>query len=261
LTEGEIDLAALGVLQALEEMQADTERLEINRSQRGVQVTGVVESVTRKRQLQARLRTIPHVQPEIFSYQEMAAKNGSEERPQEFKTVTVTSTDSQLDVHCRALQIEHDECQRWSYRLLNSTTILTRDSKRLTELQLQYPAGKPLTSEAKSMLASLVAGHLAHLSAALWDQQRTLQALQLWPTSQPENEDADNGSLASAVARNQAGVRKLVYASNDGALLATTIVRDLAHSLKEARNALSHMPTYAADSTATPFGTSTPQEN
>jgi hypothetical protein len=143
---------------------------------------------------------------------------------------------------------------------LNSTTILTRDSRRLTELQLQYPAGKPLTSEAKTMLASLVAGHLGHLNAALRDQQETLQTLQLWPASQAEDGNDGGGGLASAVAQNLASIHELVYASKEGARPASDIVRDLAHSLQEARTALSHIPTYAADNSAASSGTSTPQE-
>jgi hypothetical protein len=258
-TEGEMDLAALGVLKALEEMHAETERLEITRSRRGVEVRGVVESAARKQQLQSRLKAISHVNPEIFSYQDMDAKNPTTAATPKLNALSVTSTDSQLDLHCRTLQIAHEECQRWSYRLLNSITVLMRDSRRLAELQSQYPSNKPLASDARAILASLITGHLAHLNAAVWDQQQALQALQLWPASQADGAIAGD-SLLGAVAQNRANIEELVYASKEGTRPATAIVRDLAQSLKEVRNALSHMPTYAADNTATSSGTSTPQE-
>jgi DNA-directed RNA polymerase specialized sigma24 family protein len=261
LSEAEMDLASLAVLKAIEEMQAGTERLEVSKSAHGVKVAGVVETADRKQQMESRLRMIPHVEPEIFSYEEMDARHGIGAEPPRLGVVSVTSSDSQLDLHCRALQIAQDDCQRWSYRLLNSTTVLTRDSKRLAELELQYPTGKQLTSEAKTMLVSLVAGHLGHLNAALWDEQQALQTLQLWSAPQQEEEDAGNGSIAGAAKQNQAYVRELVYARNEGTRPTVAIVRDLAHSIKEARNALSHMPTYAAVNTATSSGTSTPQEN
>jgi hypothetical protein len=260
LTEGEVDLAALSALKALEELHADTERLEVNRTGHGIEVTGVVESDSRKQQLQARLRIIPHVRPEILSYQEMDSRNAGATGAKELSALSVTSSDSQLDVHCRAVNIAHDDCQRWSYRLLNATTVLTRDSRKLAQLQFEYPAGKSLTAEAKTMLASLVAGHLDHLNAALWDQQQTLQRLQLWPDAEAENEETSNSSLTGAVDHNQASIHELVYASYEGARPAATIARDVAHSLEETRKALSYTPTYAANKIANSSGTSTPQE-
>ncbi len=260
LTEGELDSASLGVLQALNELRAETERLEVKRTRQGVEVTGVVENADRKQQLAKRLRAIPHVLPEIFTYQELDARGAAQTEPGTLVALSVSSGDSQLDVHCRSLQIAHDECQRWSFRLLNSATLLMRDSRRLSELQTQFPADKSLSSDAKTMLANLVAEHIGHLNAAIWDQQQTLQTLQLWPASATAIESHSGDSLTSAAVSNQACIRELVYGRQEGARPATAIARDLAHSLQEVRSAISRVPANPADHTAISSGTPTPRE-
>jgi RNA polymerase sigma factor (sigma-70 family) len=261
LSESQIDIAALGALLAIQELHADTERLQMTRSANGVEVNGVVESESRKQQIVARLRTISHVIPGIFTYQELDAKPGTPSSTEVVKAVSVISGDSQLDRYCRAARIAHDECERLSYRFLNSSTTLVRDSNRLSELQQQYPSGRPLTSRAQFLLAGLVAGHVDHLNAALWDQEKTLEALSLESGPAEPAKGGNSTTLISAAAQNLALTRELVYASDEHSRTVTVIVREIAISLRETRAAISRIPTSSADNTATSSGTPTPHRD
>jgi len=177
ISESQIDLAWLSAFAAIQELHAEAERVEIFRDQDGVRVKGVVESEDRKQQIVARLRTIPHLIPDIVSYRELDQKPGLSSPIDAVATISVISEDSQLDKYCTAAQISRDECRQLAYRLLNSSAALARGSLRVKELKQQYPTGKSLSAGARELLIELVRGYMEHLSAALSDQQAAINMM------------------------------------------------------------------------------------
>jgi hypothetical protein len=78
LSDGEIDMAGLSVLVALQKLNADTEGLSVTRTGSGITVAGIVESDDRKLEITNQLRMIPHISVDIRSYRDYELKSGTE---------------------------------------------------------------------------------------------------------------------------------------------------------------------------------------
>lgn len=86
LTTAELDEAELQARLALNQLHADNDlRIEVLRQLTGIQVKGVVETAQRKRELEAKLRPLPHVRPSISTFREMASSPAAETRPRRLK--------------------------------------------------------------------------------------------------------------------------------------------------------------------------------
>jgi DNA-directed RNA polymerase specialized sigma24 family protein len=254
VTESQLDLASLSALLALQELHAETERLELTRLPEGIEVKGIVESESRKRQIDMRLRMIPHLLVDISSYKELDQKNRLSSGIDAVTTMSVVSEESQLDKHCTMVRIPRDDCRELSYRILNSSTEIVRNSKRVSELQRQFPAGKALSAKAKNLLIELVRGHLGHFGAALSDQQEAINMLGIKLTSKKDIRGCDTGLTNESVLkrtamRNLDITHQLVYASDEDTKPASTLIQDLAKSLEEMQAAVSCMPVPFAENT------------
>jgi hypothetical protein len=116
LSEAEIDIARLDVLLALQELKADTERMQVSQIVGGIVVTGIVDSETRKREIANRLRMIPNVTANILSYRDLESKPESVSGITAIRAMSVVAGESPLDSYCEAQRVMRDRCQQLAWR-------------------------------------------------------------------------------------------------------------------------------------------------
>jgi DNA-directed RNA polymerase specialized sigma24 family protein len=116
LSENEISVAKLQVLLAVQELAADTERLQIDRRVSGVVVTGIVETEARKQEIAGRLRMIPNVVADIHSYRDFDARPDTSSASNTVQAISVVAGRSPLDDYCEAGRVSRDRCQQLGYR-------------------------------------------------------------------------------------------------------------------------------------------------
>lgn len=241
LSDAQLDVAELSVLIVLQDLKADTERLQVTRTSNGVTVTGVVASDDRKTAITSRLHTIAHVAPSISSYRDLDAKAASDTNTSQIQAVSVAVADTPLKEECDHEKIASDRCRQLSYALLSASNVLVRESRSMSTLRLEYPADRALTSTAQTLLAEIVVERLGHMHAALNQQQRVLQSFNIQAPREMEPHPAGHSFLDDTVQHNLALCKELVYAGDEHSRPALTILEELAQTEDDTRIALSHL--------------------
>ena len=241
LSDAQLDVAQLSVLLALQELKADTERLQVTRTPSGVAVKGIVDTDERKAAITLRLHSIAHVTASISSYRELDAKATPGTNTFQLQAVSVAAADTPLKAECNHEKIAADRCRQLSFALLNASTVLVRESKSVSTLRQEYPAARPLTATAQTLLAEIVTERLGHMHAALDQQERVLQSLSVEETRGMENKPAERPFLEDAVQHNLVLCKELVYVSDEHSRSASIILQELAQTEEETRIAMSRM--------------------
>ncbi|GGH17431.1 RNA polymerase sigma factor [Silvibacterium dinghuense] len=239
LTTADLDVTELAAMLALQQLNAETERLEIVRSVGGVTVKGIVATNERKQEIASRLRLIPHVSVEIRSYQDLASEQSASSAPTEIKAVSVSSEVSPLDDDCVSQHLTQDRCRQLAYILLETSAALGRENHHLDELQRQYPDIQMLSPGARTLLAELTRLHVLHLLSAVHEQIESFPTLGFSSQSSPADTIAN---LSNAVERDQLLTRELVYARDEHSRSAALILQDLATSAAAVQAAASNFP-------------------
>jgi DNA-directed RNA polymerase specialized sigma24 family protein len=247
VSENELDIDELDVMLALEELHADTERLQSKRTDEGIVITGIVDSESRKQDIASRLRMIPHVISAIHSYRDFESGKEPSSATTAVNAVSVVAEPSPLDSYCETALIARDRCQQLAYSLLTSSAILDRVTSQLDDLRRQYPPTKPLTPAAGILLNKLVTQRLDHLDLGLRQQREALLALGLEHPEAGMKQQGAHFDLHAATRQNLVLAKELVYPQNDRPRAATAIVQELAASVEEIRNAVSRLRMSAAD--------------
>jgi hypothetical protein len=261
LSEADIDIARLDVLLALQELNADTERLQVSQAVGGIAVTGIVDSDKRKREISDRLRLISNVTANILSYRDFELKSGSISGVTTIRAMSVVAGESPLDSYCEAQRVLRDRCQQLAFLLLNSSATLVRENHRLGDLQHQYPSSKPLASAARVLLNELIRQHINHLAIAAREQEEiftTLGIVHLRDADTTANYTAD---MSDVMQRNLLLTKELVYAGDEHSRSAPVILYDLAVSAKDVRTAVSRIPVPTADRAVISSSTLTPHHD
>jgi hypothetical protein len=237
VSDDKLDLAGLSVLLALQDLQADTERLKVSRSTVGMVVSGIVESEERKLEITGRLRAIPHVDCRISSYGDLSADSSHSSVSQSIVAVSAVSRDSPLDSYCADRKIGRPACRVVAHSILTSSAGLGREEMRLRELQNDYPQSRPLTPTARRLLGELTRIHVDHLAANVLDLEQALHALD--PSIQsPEAPPTPTDDLRNLIEASRALTQKLVYASEGTDRDPLDIIRKLADSTQKIHAAL-----------------------
>jgi len=261
LSEADIDIARLDVLLALQELKADTERMQVSQIVGGIVVTGIVDSETRKREIANRLRMIPNVTANILSYRDLESKPESVSGITAIRAMSVVAGESPLDSYCEAQRVLRDRCQQLAFLLLSSSATLVRESSRLGELQLQYPSTKPLTPAAYALLNELVRQHINHLAIAAREQEEIFPTLGIVHLRDADTTANNTADMSDVMQRNLLLTKELVYAGDEHSRSAPIILHDLAVSAKDVRTAVSRIPVSTADRAVILSSTLTPHHN
>jgi len=261
LSEDDLDIARLDVLLALQEIHADTERLQVSQTDGGITVTGIVDSDNRKQQIADRLRMIPNVTVNILSYRDFESKPGSVSGLTTIKAMSVVDGESPLDSYCEAQRVLRDRCQKLAFLLLNSSATMVRENSRLGDLQHQYPSTKPLTPAARVLLNELMRQHINHLSIAVREQEDIFPILNIGRLHSADTPANDQAAINDVVQHNLLLTKELVYAGDEHSRSAPVILHDLAVSAKDVRTAVSRISVPNEDRAVFSSSTLTPHHN
>ena len=248
VSEDQLDVANLGVLFALQELRADTERLQVSRTSDKIAVTGIVESDGRKLELTTRLREIPHVAINISSYRDFEKDHRNKSEIVSVKAITATAQGSPIDRYCEARLLPLDGCRESARQILNSSTALVRESSRLFDLRAQYPSTKSMGPAAQALLHQLIALHIRHLQAAIEEEQDAFPFLQVSGSSHTAEPQSPAPELHDLAQRNLKLASEFVYSDDEQARDAPQILEELATSARNVRAALSRIQQFTTDS-------------
>lgn len=241
LNDAQLDIAELNVLLVLQELQADTERLDVTRLPNGVVVKGVVASEERKSELIARLQAVAHVKTAIASYRDLDSKDAPVQGTSRIQEMSVTAADTPLKSLCEEKKIAPDQCRLISYKLLNTSAALVRESKHISDLRNQFPSTEALSPTAQMLFSEVVQERLHHLTAALEQQEGVLQSLGIEGTKIGLSSPSPGALLDSVVQHNLTLSKELVYVGGEHSRPAPIILQELAESAGEVHTTISYI--------------------
>lgn len=242
LSEEQLNETELQLLLALKKLGADTERLEIERQPTGIVVKGVVDTDDRKRQISAALLAIAHVSSAIASYRDMDRARPDSESPSSLAVVTAASDISPMEQYCQENHIDRDDCRRASYQILNSATVIARESNQIQTLLKEYSPAAPLTPDAAKILDALLSQDAADIRSSLVQQEAALSSLQYTAPQSAVPASTLQISLTQAAQTDLGISKELLYPGVNPNRSTAEAMSDLAHSFTLIRTSLLHLP-------------------
>ena len=219
---------------------------------------GVVDTDERKRQIAARLMTIPHLSSAISSYRDMDRLQSPAPQTSGVTALSVTSDVSPIERYCDDHHIARDDCRRASYQLLNSATAIVRESNQIHDLQQEYPSST-LTPDARDILHALVSQDISNIRSAITQQVSALSTLQYTTSTLSEAAPATEDSLTQAARINLGLSKVLLYPEMNSNQSPESSLDELAHSFTLIRTSLLHLPGVLLSSSHDAQSAQTPQ--
>jgi hypothetical protein len=251
LTEGQLDEAELGARLMLNQLHADTgEQLEIYRSPQGVSVAGVVDTEEQKRDLQDRLRIVPHVSAAIQTVAEASAAPLSTGVSQSVAIASMPDFSSPLQTYLREQGRSVDDISNLGQRLFQNAVVIAQESKDINDLQSHFGSAEPKTAVAFATLSELIYSHHERLEAALKQERELLAATQGAAHGGQTSDVTQAPSLQDAANRNLALAKELTQTHSQA-------VRDAGQILNEMSLTLTDLTTGAREAFGKPQSAST----
>ncbi len=206
----QLDETELAARLILNQLHADTgEQIEIHRSQRAVEVDGLVETEERKRELIAGLMTVPRLKVSIQS-----ATHLLENAPLANEVVTVQAASlpdqpSALDRYMRTHGSSTSEINALAERIFSSALAISQESNAIADLETRFLFKEHTPVIAKATLEDLLYSHRERLQEALRKERLLLVETGHMPASHEEAAQLAGSSLASETERNLALSKEL----------------------------------------------------
>jgi hypothetical protein len=240
-TREDLDEAELQARLALSHIGADSsEPLEFSRSNRAIEISGVVATEERKNQLLAQLRPLPHITASIFSIGELSARRsvpGAEAGAvQAYSTVAGPSP---LSIFFGQRARSQSDTSLVSQQLLDSALAVQQEGSALTELSQRFSSDARLSEPAQKALRTLLTAHLDKLDNALHAEEEVVGSLQALEGSPPgstvPSAIARSQTLTFAAARNRALCSELISGSESSPRSAQAIIPEILGSMEDVR--------------------------
>ncbi len=239
-TESQLDAADLSARLVLNHLHADTgEQIEVVRGAGSIDVKGVVETDQRKHELQAQLRQLPHVNPSIFSVEELKAEPHEGPEVTSLRTATVSTNPSPLQTYFILHGRDIGTLSDLSGRLLNSASTINLETKSLTQLLDRSSNKEEKRADlAQATLIELVFSHRQRLLAAIDEEERLLGQAKGTPDSPAPQPTPPNSAdvLATLSERNLGLCKELTFGSSTEPRTADSILPDLMAALERLRS-------------------------
>ncbi len=240
-TREELDEAELRARLALSRLNAESEQLEVSRSNKNVLVKGIVETDARKNSLLAQLRPLLHVTPSIFSLEELNARRVSERSSiagiQEYSDVAHSSP---LETFLRQQEKTPRDVNSISQQVLDAAVAVQQASGALTELSRRFPPAAHLSDQARVALNELLDRQTARLANGLDTEEQVVRSIFAGQGSPPGSLGAPQGdesrTLTAAAARNRALCSELISGAQSPSRPAAAIASDILRSIEEVRH-------------------------
>jgi hypothetical protein len=209
VSEGQLDEAELSTRLVLNQLHADAgEQIEIRRKPQEIEVTGVVVTDERKRQLQTQLLFVPHVVISLQSTTDLkkSAINNSS------NAIQVASMPEQrsslaiyLEVHGRSV----GESNRLAQSLFSTALTINQESKAIADLRLRFGAKSKKSIFTSATLEELIYSHQDRLTTALQQERQLLIELQESLPRGSAPSQLETGSLLDSAEKNLALAKEL----------------------------------------------------
>jgi hypothetical protein len=132
-----------------------------------------------------------------------------------------------------------EDARRLSERLFNDVAAVTFDGTAMSDLVQRFDSGRPLTTEAETVLSQLLAKHQANLIAALSDEEEVIAEAGFSITAARQVPASAGEGLLGAAQDNLLLLKELISITADQSRPAEAIVPDLIASAHRLRLALS----------------------
>jgi hypothetical protein len=174
LTEGQLDETELSARLVLNNLHADTgEQIEIARTERGIEVKGLVETNERKRVLQAQLAMVPHLTASIQSVTDLRNHPELGDNISSIKTASAMDLESPLENYLRTRGRSVREINLLERQIFDNALMISQESKAIDDLQTRFIANDQMAALTVAKLSELIYSHRERLQTAL-KQERTL---------------------------------------------------------------------------------------
>jgi DNA-directed RNA polymerase specialized sigma24 family protein len=175
LSDMALDEAELEVRLALNRLGADrTERIELVRRPDGIQVKGIVATSERKQEIESELHQLAHVVSAIYTFQEFQDQATADGQIGSIHQADAVAGEAPLEKYLLQHGRTREDARRLSERLFNDVAAVTFDGTAMSDLVQRFDSGRPLTTEAETVLSQLLAKHQANLIAALSDEEEVI---------------------------------------------------------------------------------------
>jgi hypothetical protein len=241
-TSMQLDNAELQARLALNRLNADTgEEIRVTRGNKDVEVKGVVEADERKREIVARLDTIPYVDSSILSIQEL--RNSSNPvPPTSVKEYSLVAQPSPLGIYMQEKKLSADAVSEMSRRLLDACLQAQQGSSALSELLERFPLSDDLSPVSRAARNELITNYMQSIEAGLGAQEKGLKELgfvHLPGVGPPFRQIGGVNELAAATQRNQMLCRELIAGDTALPRAGEAVAAELLETIARIRSLLS----------------------
>jgi hypothetical protein len=235
-TDAQLDEAELDARLVLNQMHADSgEQMSLSRSERQVELKGLVETDRRKVELVESLHSVANLKVSIVSMEELlrAPAGGADMTSSE--QTSVSASPSPLETYFAGQGRDASSLRHLSQQLLSHAITVSQESRALADLDRRFPARAGMTLIANATLSMLVHSHRERLATAREEEEALLrqipEASAIAILDQPAGNKVQD--LESAAERNLRFCRELTLGSSLPSRTAISILPDIAVALDE----------------------------
>jgi DNA-directed RNA polymerase specialized sigma24 family protein len=243
LTQTELDEAELRARLALNQLHADTDlHVAITRTGAGIRVRAFVEDAARKRVMEARLRPLPNVIAEIYTFAEME-RAPQPKAPSTLRLYESVAESSPIQHYLSAKGWAPDRAADLSSQILNVSVVVYSESKTLDDLSRRFGPPNQLADSAANLLDQLIDNHTAALMTALGREDALLAEAGLSSVSTSAAVPSFVAPLADLGQRNRSLCERLALteAGSEENTSPESIAPELRLSIVQTRAAASRM--------------------
>ena len=253
LSDSELDSAELSARVMLHRLHADMgERIQVARSETGIQIRGFVETNGRKGEVVRNLLQVPHVQSSIWSVEELGRhpRLGSSPSSEVTQAYSVEAQPSVLEQYLSQKKIKLDQPDAMLRDLFDQAVRVQQAETHLFELQRSFKDPSRLRLDQRRQLTELSGSYIDAIDKGLGVNERSLASVGLGGSDRsdaPVQSSSDRLSgvpsedLDREVRRYQELCRSLIASSTGQTQSAAVISDQLRESSARIRSSIARM--------------------
>jgi hypothetical protein len=233
LTEEQIDGAELGARLMLNRLHADNGTpIELHRNAQGVIVSGIVGTEKRRQELQAGLRSIPHVTVAIQSDEALKANPSAANSVQSISVASMPDQPSPLAIYLTDKGRSIADINHLAQQVFDDALAISQESNEIADLQTRFASGGQ-TLLMSATLSELIYRHHERLDEALRREREVLVSAQNEPVSDQGSYAPSATLLVEAAQRNLVLARELTQTNLPAARTADRILAEMSLAMND----------------------------
>jgi len=233
LTENQLDEAELDARLILNQLHADSGvPIEVHRNAEGVIVEGLVDTEKRRRELQAGLRSVPHVTVAIQSDEALKANSSANNSVQSVSVASMPDQPSPLALYLEDKGRNIVDINNLAQRIFDDALAISQESREIADLQARFGPEKQ-TFLTSITLSELIYRHHERLEEVMKHERELLAAAQGAPAPVQGLSAPSTTSLADAAERNLALAKELTQTNHPAVRSADRILAEMALAMND----------------------------